>query len=120
MDQKIPSLVEPARHIDWLPDESLYSLAARHHRISGNLRPERTALQLFGHSRGGYPHDLPGGLDHFVAATDGRLGDANGIATERTVFPALTLFRSQALVREVLAAMRSPRIGAIKSQLAAC
>lgn len=117
MDQKTPSLVEPARHVDWLPDESLYSLAARHHRISGNLRPERTALQLFGHSRGGYPHDLPGGLDHFVAVTDGRLGDANGIATERTVFPALTLFRSQALVGEVLAAMRSPRIGAIKSQL---
>ncbi len=117
MGHESSSLVAAASHLDWFPDETLYSLASRHHRISGNHQPQRTAQQLFGHRRGGYPHDLPAGLDHFVAVTDGRLGDASTIARQRTIFPLLLLFRTPDEKGSVLAAMRSPRIGGAKSRL---
>lgn len=110
-------LLESAQHLGWLPDESLYSLASRHHRLSGNLRPAQTALQLFGHARGGYPHDLPAGLDYFATVLDQRLGDGPSLALGHTVLPLLLAFRSFTDRTDALAAMRSPRLGALKSRL---
>lgn len=111
-----PQLVDSARHLDWLPGETVYSLASRHHRLSGNLRPDRTARQLFGHARGGYPHDLPAGLDHLAAAFDGQLGDARRIALAHTILPAFLLARPEADWATALSSMRSPRLGSLKAQ----
>ena len=58
----------------WLPGETLYSLASRHHLVSGNILAANTCEQLFGHSRLGCSHDLPGQLDEFVKRTGGGLG----------------------------------------------
>lgn len=111
-----PQLLASARHLDWLPSETVYSLASRHHRISGNLRPDRTARQLFGHARGGYPHDLPAGLDHLAAVFEGQLGDARRIALAHTVLPAFLVARPEADWATALSSMRSPRLGSLKAQ----
>lgn len=110
-------LLESARHLDWLPDESVYSLACRHHRLAGNVRSEQTARQLFGHPRGGFPHDLPAGLNHLSHALDLRLGTAEEIALEHTILPALLAFRDTEDRAGALTAMGSPRLGALKSRL---
>jgi len=55
----------------WLPDETLFSLASRHHVVSGNVRPGDTCFQLFGHKRLGSSHDLPARVDEFVRRTAG-------------------------------------------------
>lgn len=110
-------LLESARHLDWLPDETLYSLASRHHRLSGNLRPDQSAQQLFGHRRGGSPHDLPAGLDYFAAALGDRLGTGESLAWERTVLPGLLVFRPEHERHDAINAMRSPQLGGLKSRL---
>lgn len=110
-------LLESARHLDWLPDETLYSLASRHHRLSGNLRPEQTARQLFGHSRGGSPHDLPAGLDHFEAVLGTRLGSSDVVALERTILPGHFIFRSSSSLHDAVRVMRSPSLGGLKSRM---
>lgn len=112
-----PQLLDSARHLDWLPGETVYSLASRHHRLSGNLRPDRTARQLFGHARGGYPHDLPAGLDHLADSFGGRLGDARRIALDHTILPAFLVARPAADWSTALSSMRSPRLGSLKAQL---
>ena len=111
-----PQLLESAKHLDWLPDETVYSLASRHHRLSGNLRPDKTARQLFGHARGGYPHDLPAGLDNLAVAFGNRLGEGDHLALAHTVLPLFLAFRSKADRQLALTAMRSPRLGALKSR----
>jgi hypothetical protein len=111
-----PQLLDSAKHLDWLPDETVYSLASRHHTLSGNIRPDRTSLQLFGHARGGYPHDLPAGLDHLAASFDGRLGDARRIALEHTILSAFLVARPAVDWNTALSAMRSPRLGSLKAQ----
>jgi transposase len=112
-----PSLLQRARHLDWLPDESLYSLASRHHQLAGNVRPEQTAAQLFGHAHGGFPHDLPAGLDYFASAFDTRLGSGVDIALRRTVLPLILIFRADADRRDALSSMRSSHLGALKARL---
>lgn len=71
----------------WLPDESLYSLAARFHKLSGNPIPARTTKALFGHPQQGSQHDFPCRLDAFCANTFGMLGEARTIALDRTIVP---------------------------------
>lgn len=112
-----PQLLDSARHLDWLPGETVYSLASRHHRLSGNLRPDRTARQLFGHVRGGYPHDLPAGLDHLADSFGGQLGDARRIALDHTILPVFLVARPESDWATALSSMRSPRLGSLKARL---
>lgn len=111
-----PGLLSSASHLDWLPDETVHSLASRHHRLSGNARPERTALQLFGHSRGGHPHDLPAGLDQLASSFAGRLGDGTQIALAHTVLPFFLATRSERDRHYALDSIRSPRLGSLKAK----
>jgi Tn7-like transposition protein D/TniQ len=103
--------------LDWLPNESLYSLASRYHHLSGAVRPEVTARRLFGHSRGGFPHDLPGGLAHFSSIFNGRLGSASQIVMAHTILPALTAFRNADQREDAIAAMSGRSIGGLKARL---
>ena len=82
-DDRISSDGSPL--LQWLPDETLYSLAARHHRFWGHSLASATAEALFGTSRVATYHDLPGGLAAFVALTSGVYGGLRVLALERTL-----------------------------------
>lgn len=71
----------------WFPDETLFSLASRHHIVSCNHLDEHTALQLFGHRSVASRHDLPSHIDVFVEKTHGKLGGAAEVIFERTLLP---------------------------------
>ena len=90
----------------WLGDETLYSLCARYHRIAGHRLASTTCMNLFGHSRVGLSHDLPGHLTAFMTRTRGRLGTADTILLRRTIMgyylPFLTAERRAEVTRRML------------------
>lgn len=108
----------PLPHItQWLPHECLYSLASRHHHISGNILPSQTSQQLFGHDRQGSLHDMPSRIDEFVRRTEGVLGDADRIIRERTLLPYYFPYRTATDSTNAMAAIRQGGIGGLKGRL---
>lgn len=71
--------------LDWLPDETSYSLASRINKLWGETRWWRTSELLFGNRRAGWQHDFPRGLQALAERTGGLLGTAREIAKERTL-----------------------------------
>lgn len=100
----------------WLPDETFFSLCSRIHRLSCNSLSRTTTLALFGDLRIGQAHDLPGGLDQFVARSDGAWGDVDEIVLRHTVLPYYLPFREGAQA-DAKAAMASRFPGGLKYRL---
>lgn len=101
----------------WLPDETLFSLASRHHALSGHVRASLTCEHLFGHAQRGAAHDLPSRMDEFVRRTHGELGDATSIIRNHTILPFYLPFRSHEDAEDALGTMRGNGIGALKYRL---
>lgn len=78
----------------WLPDETLFSLASRQHVLAGSISATATCAQVFGHSRRGSAHDLPSNLAHFTRFSRGRFGNAEVVGTDHTILPYYLIYRS--------------------------
>lgn len=100
----------------WLPDETLYSIVARYHRLIGSPISHVVAQRMFGFSRRDQ-HDLPVGVDHFVGATSGLLGDAESIIREHTILPMYLPFRTAAHADEAIRYMRGRSCENLKYRL---
>jgi hypothetical protein len=111
------TLLEPGLPQSWLPDETLFSLCSRYHAASGNRLPSTTCQMLFGHKMQGSAHDFPARLGHFVAVSDGRLGNIHDIVEERSVLPLYMRFTTANLVENVLEAAGKSSAGSLKFQL---
>lgn len=59
--------------LNWLPDETLFSLVSRQHLLSAEAIASRNSERLFGGIRARAPHDFPNRLATFVERTGGRL-----------------------------------------------
>lgn len=105
------------RITDWLPEETLFSLASRYHHISGNVLPTETSMQLFGHGRQGSMHDIPSRIDEFVFRTEGVLGCAERIIREHTLLPFYFPYRTELDSANAIAAVRHGGIGGLKGAL---
>jgi len=101
----------------WLPDETLFSLASRYHRVSGNRLAATTCLALFGHARQGCAHDLPSRIDAFVERSEGKFGSAVEIIRQRTVLPFFLPFRDSGVALVAETSLRGHSIGHLKFQL---
>lgn len=106
----------PPLHPQWLPDETLFSLCSRIHRLSCNSLSSTTTQSLFGSKRVGQAHDLPGGLDLFVKRSMGGWGGVDEIIYQHTLLPYYLPFRKGADV-DARAAMASPNPGGLKYRL---
>lgn len=108
----------PLPHItQWLPHETLFSLASRHHHISCNILPSQTSQQLFGHNRQGALHDIPSRIDEFVKRTEGALGDADDVIRQHSLLPFYFPYRSPADTKNAIAAVRTGGIADLKGRL---
>jgi hypothetical protein len=117
-DIELPFGASGLGFLRWLPDETLFSLASRYHRLSGQLRAEHTCRALFGGIRGGLAHDLPDSIDAFVERTQRLLGrDAETVIRQHTLLPFYLPFRPAAGADAAVAALRSPGIGSLKFRL---
>lgn len=95
----------------WLPDELLFSLISRHHRLSGNINPSSTNRQLFGTSSRVVSHHFIGQLDEFARRTHGSLGDADTLIREHTILPLYLPFLTAAQAKEAMSTMQASFIG---------
>lgn len=78
--------------LDWLPDETLFSLCSRQHRLWGYPESGTTTRMLFGDPGLGTSHDFPKGLGNFEERTGGMLGNARQLALNRTLLSFCRVF----------------------------
>jgi hypothetical protein len=112
LDLKAPRPID-----SWLPDETLFSLASRHHILSCNRLDAHTCLQLFGHRSIGARHDVPSRIDILVERTRGNLGGALEMIFERTLVPFYFPLKSRKQMEEAVSAMRGNGIGSLRYSL---
>lgn len=112
-----PNLFAERVPINWLPNETLFSLCSRYHILSGNHRASSTCERLFGHPKQGSAHDLPSRIGEFVSRTGGQLGTAHEIIYQRTLLPIYLPFLSAEELEEALAALAGTSIGSLKYKL---
>lgn len=99
MDTLLPTL---------LPDETLYSICVRIHRLSGNTQPTTTSEQLFGSKSAMFNVLAPRELGHFEISTGARYGTATELFDSLTLAPYFLSFRSD---RERLSARKAATLG---------
>lgn len=101
----------------WLPDETLFSLCSRIHRLSANGLAEDTCRMLFGRARAGCAHDFPTYLDEFVWRADGAWGTAQEIIATRTIAPFYLALCDPRAAENTIACFRRGGMTSIKFQL---
>lgn len=72
--------------IQWLPDETVFSLCSRLHFLSGHHVPSKTNSLLFRSARSGSAHDVPAHLQSLVGRLPG-LGNAGDVFKKHTLIP---------------------------------
>lgn len=87
----------------WLPDETLYSLVCRYHRLSCNPTAAHTAIQLFGGARRGYQHDFPCSLGELACRAGHEIEWAEKVIREHTLLPFYLPLRSASDATNALA-----------------
>lgn len=103
--------------LPWLPDETLFSLCSRHHRLWGHATSGRSAQVLFGQARRGTQHDLPNSLDTFAERTHGEFGSPDLIASEHTLLKFYRPFLPIEVFNDAIAMMRGPSVAHLKFRL---
>ena len=103
--------------LDWLPDETLFSLCSRHHRYWGYSTSWQSAEVMFGGRRAGTQHDLPSGLDEFVSRTDSSFGTSQQISRDQTLLRYYRAFLSPSVTEAAVQAMRGPSVAHLKFKL---
>lgn len=110
-------IVGPGLPVEWLPDETVFSLCSRFHRLSGNRLAATTCGALFGHRTRGSAHDLPSRIGHFATVAQSALGSAEEIIRHHTLLPFYLHFTSPHVAAAAVAAMTGSSIGSLKFQL---
>ncbi|WP_374355342.1 TnsD family Tn7-like transposition protein [Chitinimonas sp.] len=112
------SLADDGRPLpEWLPDETLFSLLSRYHRLTGNRLASDTCRTLFGRHRQGCQHDFPSHLDELIRGTHCAIGDAEGLIRQRTILPFYLPFKTKVIANEALTALRNGTADSIKYRL---
>lgn len=100
-----PSSLFRSPIIQWLPDETVFSLCSRLHLLSGHHVPAKTSSLLFGSPRSGSAHDVPAHLQSLVDRLPG-LGKARDVVVRHTLipfyFPFYEAHRCQAWIEQVV------------------
>jgi TniQ len=103
--------------LSWLPDETLFSLCSRLHRLWGYSSSWKSAEVLFGGRRLGLHHDLPSALRTFSSRTGQLLGGPVPIAANRTLLRFYRPFLRPSAVAETVEIMGGPSVAHLKYKL---
>jgi hypothetical protein len=101
----------------WFEDETLYSLAARYHRLSCNSHPATTLRALFGDAHKGFAHDLPARVNEFVHRVGDGFGTFEEIVWNRTILPVFMRFPHPTRLAELWEIVRNGSIGPLRASL---
>lgn len=116
----------PPQVSQWLPDETVYSLLCRAHRIRNAGSFRATCAVAFGEVRLAAVHDLPGHLHVLSDGDRGGFGDARAVAWDHTILPYYLAWQTGDVRARVLqscvtasAASVKARLGLLSSRLGA-
>lgn len=103
--------------LSFLPDvmagDTVFSWAARYHRLSGHASPSLTNCILFGRREGRLRHDFPTNLAWFCEQTGNLMGGAEQVARERTTLGFFLPFLTEAQACEAIACLSNGPIARI-------
>lgn len=102
--------------LEWLPDESLFSLCSRYHHLTGHHTSARSCLMLFGSARTGSAHDVPARVQSLVDRCPG-LGSAVEIVMQRTLLPFYFPFHGAQRCENWIAQVSDGAAPSLKAQL---
>jgi len=101
----------------FLPDETLYSLCARFHSMSGNRLASTTSRQLFGVRDAAMLHDFPAHLSTFEARTRGLLGNVAYLSHNRTLLKFYAPYQPVKRINAGIEALAGAGIDRLKFRL---
>ena len=117
MSQLTGLFEESSPFLPWLPDETLFSLCSRLHRLWGFHDAGKTAEILFGARRAGLHHDFPNRLRQFETRTSGRYGVARELAEGRTLLRYYRPFLPEPLLSSAARTMGGESVAHLKFRL---
>lgn len=116
MDQ-VADLFDSPTFLSWLPGETLFSLASRHHYFRGHVLAAHTCEEFFGHHRAGSQHDFPSRLSQFVRRTRGCFGDVEEIAKHHTLLSYYAAFLPPEDLKNTVVSMSGDSVAHLKFRL---
>jgi len=102
---------------EFFSDETLYSLCARYHHLSGNRLAATTSHQLFGVDNAAMLHDFPSHLSSFEVRTKGLLGNIAYLAHNRTLLKFYSPYQPAQRIIVAVEAMAGAGIKRLKFRL---
>jgi len=109
--------LQPAIILNWLPDETFYSICSRQHIVWGNHKPAASFRMLFDSIAPPIKHDFPHCLDGLNCHIRSIWGGPESIIHKHTIFPLFIPFQSQHRIQTVLQMLKGESQGSIKFQL---
>lgn len=107
----------PAFLPELIAGETLFSWAARYHRLCGGVLASESSYRLFGDAHAGLRHDFPANLGRLAQITGNTLGNTEHLANKHTLLAYFSAFLDQDRYRLVLAKMFSPCVSKLKATL---
>ncbi|SCZ35544.1 MULTISPECIES: TnsD family Tn7-like transposition protein [Pseudomonas] len=107
----------PLPRLDWLPDETLFSLCSRQHLVMGNLNAATTSTAVLGLSQKFIKHDIPCGISALERNGFEYWGSAEFILLNHTIFPLFVPFQNKFKIEDAIKTVKSDRIDSIKYRL---
>lgn len=107
----------PFPRLDWLPDETLFSLCSRQHLVMGNLSPATTSIAVLGLRQQFIKHDIPCGIAALETTGFGYWGTAESILLNHTIFSLFVPFQNKVKIEDAIITAKSDRIDSIKYRL---
>lgn len=107
----------PCPRLDWLPDETLFSLCSRQHLVMGNLAPSTTSTAVLGLTQQFIKHDIPCGISTLEQTGFKYWGSAESILLYHTIFPIFVPFQNQVKIEDAIRTIKGSRIDSLKYRL---
>lgn len=103
--------------LDWLPDETLFSLCSRQHLVMGNLDPATTSTAVLSLSEKFIKHDIPCGLAALEQTGFHYWGSAESILLHHTIFSVYVPFQNGTKIEDAITTIKGDRIDSLKYRL---
>ncbi|WP_434119930.1 TnsD family Tn7-like transposition protein [Pseudomonas fortuita] len=111
-----PSM-RPLPFLNWLDDETFFSIGSRQHLFSRNRSVIDTLEQIFDTKVTSYTHDFPCNLINLIPNARMAWGNAEQIIFEHTITPIFFPFQSKRSQEAVVAALSGSQLGSIKYKI---
>lgn len=107
----------PFPRLDWLPDETLFSLCSRQHLVMGNLDHATTSTAVLGLSEKFIKHDIPCGMAALEQTGFHYWGSSESILLHHTIFSVFVPFQTKIKIADAIRTIKGSRIDSLKYRL---